>query len=98
MLRDNTPPNMNANFDVYPNIAELAQWWRLGNLLTDGIDKIIKTYRYETTPGMKANREIQISELARKYGNSKSEKLYSNEYLIIRFMRQWGLEYFKSAS
>ena len=102
LLYDDTPPNMsanvhsvsvNANFDVYPNIAEPTQWWRLGNLRTDGIDTIIKAYRDETTPGMKANREIPISELAQKYGDSASKKLYRKDDLICRFMHQWGVDY-----
>jgi hypothetical protein len=48
-----TPPNMSVNspclaisadYDVYPNIAEPAEWWRLGNLKTDGIHKILRNY------------------------------------------------------
>ena len=102
MLQDDTPPNLsanvhsvsvNANFDVYPNIAEPTEWWRLGNLRTDGIDTIIKAYRDEATPGMKANREIPIRELARKYGDSNSKKLYHKDDLISRFMHQWGVDY-----
>lgn len=97
-----TPPNMSANmhslsintdFDVYPNIAEPTEWWRLGNLRTDGIDKIIKAYRDETTPGMVTNQTIPIRELAKKYGVPNSKKLYHKDDLIIRFMHQWGVNY-----
>ena len=100
MLQEDTPPNMsasvhsvsvNANFDVYPNIAEPTEWWRLGNLHVDGIDTIIRAYRDETTPGMKANREKPIRELALKYGNLNSKKLYHKDDLICRFMHQWGV-------
>jgi len=102
LLRDDSPPNMSANvhslsvnadYDVYPNIAEPTEWWRLGNLKTDGVDVIIKAYRDETTPGMKANREIPISELARRYGVKSSKKLYHKDDLICRFMHQWGVDY-----
>ena len=102
ILHDDTPPNIsanvhsisvNANFDVFPNIAEPTEWWRLGNLRTDGVDNIIKTYRNQTTPGMKANREIPIRELARKYGDPNSKKLYHKDDLICRFMHQWGVDY-----
>ena len=97
---DDAPPNMsadvhavavNADFDVYPNIAEPTEWWRLGNLKADGIDAIIKAYRDEATPGMRANREISISELAQKFGNSNSKKLYSKDDLICRFMHQLSI-------
>ena len=102
LLNDNTPPNasanvhsisINADFDVYPNIAEPAEWWRLGNLKTDGVDKIIKAYRDETTPGMKMNREMPISELARLYGDKSSSKLYHKDDLVCRWLHQWGVDY-----
>ena len=101
LSKDDSPPNLSANihcisinaeYDAYPNIAEIAPWWRLGNLKTDGADAIIKAYRDETPPGMKANREIPISELARQYGVKSSKKLYDKSDLLCRFMHQWGSE------
>jgi hypothetical protein len=102
MANENSPPNLSANmyyisinadYDAYPNIAEIAPWWRLGNLKTDGADAIIKAYRDESTPGMKANREIPISELARRYGVKNSKKLYDRSDLASRWMHQWGVDY-----
>ncbi|MDR2167118.1 MAG: hypothetical protein LBE35_04615 [Clostridiales bacterium] len=102
LLNENSPPNMdvdvhsiaiNADFDAFPNIAEPAEWWRLGNLKKDGADAIIKAFRDETTPGAKANREIPIRDLARKYGVLRSKKLYRKEDLICRFMHEWGVEF-----
>lgn len=102
LLNDDNPPNVaantptvfvNADFDVYPNVAEPTEWWRLGNLKTDGVDAILKAYRDETTPGMKMNREVPISELARRFGDSSSTKLYHKDDLICRFLHQWGVEY-----
>lgn len=105
LYEENSPPNMSANmfsvsinadFDVYPNIAEPTEWWRLGNLKTDSIDKIIKSYRDETTPGMIANRSIPIKELVKKHGDPSSTKLYDRDDLICRFMHQWGIDYMQS--
>lgn len=102
LIKTDSPPNMdtnikslsvNADLDVYPNIAEPTEWWRLGNLKCDGVDSIIKAYRDETTPGMRANREIPVSELTRRYGNSQSQKLYHKDDLICRFMHQWGVDF-----
>ena len=102
LLKDDSPPNIGANmhsisitadYDAYPNIAEIAPWWRLGNLKTDGVDAIIKAYRDETTPGMKANREKPISELARHYGVKNSKKLYDKSDLLSRWMHQWGVDF-----
>jgi len=101
LYRDNTPPNISvafpclavdADFDVYPNLAEPAPWWRLGNLKTDGVDAILKTYQKEAVPGMMANRNVPLSDLARRYGVPGSQKLYTRDDLICRFMHQWGAE------
>jgi hypothetical protein len=102
LIRDDSPPDadanmpcvsVNADFDVYPNIAEPAEWWRLGNLKTDGVDAIIKAYRDETTPGMMINREMPISELARRYGDKHSRTLYAKSDLICRWLHQWGADF-----
>ena len=86
---------VNADFDVYPNIAEPTEWWKLGNLKTDGIDVIMNAYINETTPGMTMNRTIPVSELVQRYGNPESRKLYTKSDLISRFMHQWGEDYLK---
>jgi len=102
LANDDSPPNLSANmyyisinadYDTYPNIAEIAPWWRLGNLKTDGVDAIIKAYRDETTPGMKANRQLPVCELARRYGVKNSKKIYDRGDLVCRFMHQWGVDY-----
>jgi len=101
LLADSSPPNVeappaiviNADFDAYPNIAEPTEWWRLGNLKTDGIDTILKAHRNETTPGMGMNRTVPISELARRYGGKGSTKLYDKSDLVCRFMHQWGVDF-----
>ena len=99
-----TPPNMsvslpclsiNTDYDVYPNIAEPAEWWTLGNLKTDGIHKILRNYHDERTPSMRMNRTIPVSELAKTYSDLKSKKLYDKSDLITCFMHQWGVEYMK---
>jgi len=104
LLANDSPPNIstniqsiaiNADQDAYPNIAEPAPWWRLGNLQEDGVDAILKAYYEETIPGMKANREIPISELTRRYGETCSTRLYDKHDLLCRFMHQWGVDYMK---
>lgn len=86
---------INANFDAYPNVAEPAEWWKLGNIKTDGVDKIIKTYRDETSPGMIASKTIPLNKLALKYANPASQKLYDEGDLITRMMHQWGEDHMK---
>ncbi len=93
------PPNVNAtfqclfidpDFDVSPNIAECAPWWRLGNLKTDGVRKILAAYQNEETPGMWANRTIPVGELAKRFGDPASARLYDGGDLVSRFLHQWG--------
>ncbi len=107
LLHEDSPPNVgadmpsisiNADYDVYPNIAEPTEWWRLGNLKTDGVDKIIRTYRDETTPGMTMNRGLPIRELAKLYGNKNSLRLYDKDDLICRWLHQWGMDYMEGKS
>ena len=83
MATEDSPPNISANtpcvsinaaFDVYPNIAEPTQWWHLGNLRTDGIDVVMERYINQSTPGMKANREIPLCTLASRYGDHAKAK------------------------
>ena len=70
--------------------AEPSQWWKLGNLKNDGIDKIMRSYINETPPAMKANRSVPVNELVKRYGDTNSNKLYDESDLICRFMHQWG--------
>ena len=102
LMHDDNPPLISANFpcvavdadlNVYPNMAEPAEWWRLGNLKSDGIDSILKAYRDGFTPGMTANNTIPMSELAGRYGVPNSQKLYDQSDLVCRFMHQWGVDY-----
>ena len=105
LLNDDMPPNVSANFpcvavnadfDVYPNIAEPTGWWKLGNIKADGADEIIKAYRDSTAPGMVANREVPIREMAQRYGNKSSNKLYHKSDLICRWLHQWGADYMEA--
>ncbi len=101
-MRDRAdPPNKDATFqclfvgadmDVYPNIAECAPWWRLGNLRTDGVEHVLRAYQNEEAPGMRANRTLPICTLAGRYGIPGSTRLYDGGDLVRRFLRQWGAE------
>lgn len=107
LTKRNDPPNIEihpaclaitADYDVYPNIAEPAEWWRLGNLKKDGIGTILNSFFNEAVPVMKANRTVPVSELARTYGNANSKKLYDKDDLISRFIHEWGADYMKGKS
>lgn len=83
---------IDAEYNAYPNNAEPAEHWRLGNLKRDGAGAILREYREESTPAMRANRTVTVSELARRFGDTSSRKLYDSDDLICRFMHQLGAE------
>lgn len=85
--------SINSDYDVYPNIAEPTQWWKLGNLKVDSVEKILKSYYNASTPGMILNQTVPISELTRQYGDRNSKKLYEKSDLVCRFVHQWGVEH-----
>ena len=101
LAADPHPPDMarkpalavNAKLDVYPNVAEPAPWWRLGNLQHDGVAGVMQTYCEEMTEGMRILRELPVSALARRYGQPASTRLYTRSDLIARWLHQWGAEH-----
>lgn len=104
LLQNNMPPEISAgvpaiavdaDYDVYPNIAEPAIWWRAGNLKTDGVDQVMTNLLSGVSPGMTANKTIPLSDLAGRYGFPGSQKLYTRGDLIRRFMHQWGIDSIK---
>jgi len=76
--------------DVYSNVAEPMPWWRLGNLKTDGLDRIMACFENDEAPGLYANFHVPVSRLAQAYGRRDSQCLYVREDLISRWLRMWG--------
>jgi MoaA/NifB/PqqE/SkfB family radical SAM enzyme len=81
-----------AGWDVYPNNAEPAPWWRLGNLKRNGVDAVMRAYTHELPPGMVMNRTVPVSELAARHGDVDGRKLYNGEDVVIRWCHQWGMD------
>lgn len=84
---------VDADLNVHPNLAEPAEWWKLGNLKTDGVDVIMQRYLNDDAPGLQMNNTVLISDLTRRYGDITGHKLYTKGDLLCRFMHQWGMEY-----
>lgn len=78
--------------DVYCNIAELVPWWKLGNLKTDGIDRVLQHFQHDGVPGLHVNFQVPVSQLARMYGRNNSQLMYSRSDLIFWWMHKWGEE------
>ena len=96
LLDEDTPLNeesdilafmVDADFNVYPNFGEIAEWWCLGNVKEDGVGEIIDKFISRNTPGMKMNFEIPVSYFAEKYGKQDNERLWAKVDLVQKWHR-----------
>ena len=67
-----------GNLDVYPNVVDMNMTtpWRLGNLESDGIEAVLNAFTEDRTPGQQTMRTVPVGELASRYGNLQSCRLY----------------------
>jgi hypothetical protein len=96
LLEENNPLNeeseilafmVDADFNVYPNFGEIAEWWCLGNVKKDGVAKIIDNLISRNNPGLRMNYEMPVSYFAKKYGQPDNEKLYGKTDLGAKWFR-----------
>ncbi len=80
-----------SSLDVYPNCGEIAPWWRLGNLRTDGVDAVIDTFERHSNTGLRLNLDTPIKRLASKYGRRDGDRLYTRTDLGERWIRFEGM-------
>lgn len=66
-----------SNWDVYPNIGTLEPWWCIGNLKRDSVDTILRRYENNEVPGLKALYHPSPEYLAKEFGNTYGQKIYS---------------------
>ena len=72
--------------------SDPAARWRLGNLKTDGVDRVLQRFQYNEVPGLHVNFQVPVSQLARMYGRNNSHLMYSRGDLIFWWMHKWGEE------
>ena len=82
--------------DVYSNLGEPMPWWKLGNLEREGVDRIMHCFENDEAPGLHANFHVPVSQLAHRYGRKDSQYIYTRDDLILRWLRMWGEEHWKS--
>lgn len=94
-----TPPTLafmvTPELDVFSNLAEPMPWWKLGNLRTDGVGRIMQRFEDDEAPGLHVNFHVPVSELAQTYGRKDSQYLYTREDLILRWLRTWGEDHLR---
>ena len=80
------------DLEVFSNVGDLMPWWSLGSLTGDGIEDIMRRFEHDDTPGMWAHFHIPVRELAGRYGQPESQKLYAESDLKTRLVREWASE------
>lgn len=76
-----------SNWDVYSNIGTLEKWWLLGNLKKDGARAILDTYEMNRNSGLQALFSVTENNLANRYGNPESNKIYTNAESLLSLYR-----------
>lgn len=73
--------------NVYANIGELTPPWRLGNLAEDGAEGIIVALEEDRPPALQALRTVAVAELAARFGDRSSRRLYAESDLKSKLLR-----------
>lgn len=74
--KDEIVLNISNTFDAYYNFTHMSEAWKIGNLKTEEPEEMIRKIVEEDIPALKLAGRITFRELAAKYGNRKSEKVF----------------------
>lgn len=67
-----------GNGDVFSNVGTWEPWWRLGNLEHDTPADLIACFGANACPGLRAIHTFPARELACRYGDASSQRVYSS--------------------
>ena len=79
-------------YELFFNYTHMRPEWRIGNLKLDPTEELMRRIEEEDTPALRAAREITLGELARRYGDLSSQRLFSEDdyrmYLLNRHLEE----------
>ena len=79
-----------ADLNVYYNFTSPSPAWRIGNMRDDDIDLIVRKAVMEDIPALTLSKAISIGELARRYGDMHSDRVFSLDdykmYLLNNYL------------
>ncbi len=82
--------NISNRFDVYFNYANMSEKWTLGNMLTLSPSQMMENIKTRNVFAINVSKEITISHLVEKYGDTSSQKIFFKEdykfYLLLRHL------------
>lgn len=66
-------------YDLFFNFTHMRPEWKIGNLKEDPIEELVRRIEQQDTPALNIARSIPIGELAARYGNPASLRLFERE-------------------
>ena len=66
-------------WDVFFNFTNMSAEWVIGNLKTDDIAEICRRIMEEDIPALDVAKKVTLSELAIRYGNPNSTRLFGED-------------------
>jgi len=83
---------IDKDFNVYPNYETPSSFWRLGNLKTDGAEKILNIYITNGSVAQNIMRTVPIAEMVKKCGNFESMRLFEKHdyknFILNKYCRK----------
>ena len=83
---------IDGEFNVTPNIGVPSKPWLLGNLKTDGAEKILDRLKGDKSPAQYVRATEPLKELVRDCGDPESKRLFGREdyieYLLNRYCQR----------
>lgn len=77
-------------WNVFFNFTNMSAEWVIGNLMHDDIAEICRRIKEEDIPALHAAKQITLSELAIRYGNPDSTRLFDEDdykmFLLNRYL------------
>jgi len=78
-------------FNVYPNYDTPSPFWCLGNLKSDGAEKILNTYANSKSIAQHCLATVPISEMVLKHGDINSKRLFKKQdyrnFMLTKYCR-----------
>lgn len=82
---------IDRDFNVYPNISSPARHWCLGNLKTDGVEKVLENYVQSNSIAQHVRLTAELCDIVKAQGDKTSKRLFGKddyiELLLNRYCR-----------
>ena len=86
--------NVSNNMDVYYNYTHMSKPWIIGNILKEDAQELVRKVIEGDTYALNALKGLSYSELAKKYGDTSSAKVFRIDdykmYLVNRYLDEYS--------